>query len=308
MTISLTLGAGKTGLTLTPDLRNADGTGAVGLTTASMIEVAAGSGSYEWAGTIPDAHRGYLAFLNGGAFVTHVALNGQEVELSDVKTSTRSSHTAADVWASATRTLTSFGTLAADIATAVWAAGTRTLTSFGTLVADVSTAVWSAVSRTLTGVVAGLTAADVWAYATRTLTMTAAQIAAVLTGNTLTLQRGDTFTASLTGLGSLVGRSKLWFTVKHRYDDADTAAILQIEETGGLLRLLGAAGTAIQGTLVVTDAATGALTLTLIPAASSLLIPGKHYLYDVQMLTGTVLRTLTAGTFVVSSDVTRATS
>lgn len=50
------------------------------------------------------------------------------------------------VWASATRTLTSFGTLATDAATAVWASATRTLTSFGTLVADV----WAAGTRTLT--------------------------------------------------------------------------------------------------------------------------------------------------------------
>jgi len=37
------------------------------------------------------------------------------------------------VWASATRTLTSFGSLVADIATAVWGAAARTLTSLGTL-------------------------------------------------------------------------------------------------------------------------------------------------------------------------------
>ena len=35
------------------------------------------------------------------------------------------------VWVSATRTLTSFGTLVADIATAVWGAAARTLTAFG---------------------------------------------------------------------------------------------------------------------------------------------------------------------------------
>ncbi len=35
------------------------------------------------------------------------------------------------VWASATRTLSSFGTLVADVATAVWAAAARTLTAFG---------------------------------------------------------------------------------------------------------------------------------------------------------------------------------
>lgn len=38
----------------------------------------------------------------------------------------------------------------AAIATAVWANATRTLTSFGTLVADTATAVWAAVTRTLT--------------------------------------------------------------------------------------------------------------------------------------------------------------
>ncbi|RKY09812.1 MAG: hypothetical protein DRP56_02100 [Planctomycetota bacterium] len=35
-------------------------------------------------------------------------------------------------------------------AAAVWSVGTRTLTSFGSLVADIATSVWSAVSRTLT--------------------------------------------------------------------------------------------------------------------------------------------------------------
>jgi hypothetical protein len=64
----------------------------------------------------------------------------------DVAVSTRSTLTAADVWGHATRTLTSFGTLASDVASAVWSAGTRTLTSFGTLVSDV----WSAATRTLT--------------------------------------------------------------------------------------------------------------------------------------------------------------
>jgi len=60
--------------------------------------------------------------------------------------------------------VTTLSTMVAD----VWGYGTRTLTSFGTLVADVATAVWAAGSRTLTGF--GTLAADIWAYATRTLT------------------------------------------------------------------------------------------------------------------------------------------
>jgi hypothetical protein len=46
-----------------------------------------------------------------------------------------STHSAADVWAVSVRTLSSFGTLVADIATAVWGAATRTLSAFGFTVA-----------------------------------------------------------------------------------------------------------------------------------------------------------------------------
>jgi len=42
--------------------------------------------------------------------------------------SSRSSHSAADVWAVSVRTLSTFGTLVADIATAVWGAVARTIT------------------------------------------------------------------------------------------------------------------------------------------------------------------------------------
>ncbi len=45
----------------------------------------------------------------------------------DAAVSSRSSHSAADVWAAGTRTLTSFGSLVSDI----WSAATRTLTAFG---------------------------------------------------------------------------------------------------------------------------------------------------------------------------------
>lgn len=66
--------------------------------------------------------------------------------------SSRSSHTAADIWAVATRTITG-GSLttapptASEVATAVWASATRTLSSFGTLASDV----WAVATRTITG-------------------------------------------------------------------------------------------------------------------------------------------------------------
>jgi len=68
----------------------------------------------------------------------------------DAAVSSRSSLTAQQVWEYTTRSLTTFGTLASDVASAVWGATTRTLTGFGSLVADAAAAVWGAASRTLT--------------------------------------------------------------------------------------------------------------------------------------------------------------
>ena len=56
------------------------------------------------------------------------------------------------VWGTTARSLTTFGTLVADVATAVWGAGTRTLTSFGSLVADAAVAVWATATKVVASV------------------------------------------------------------------------------------------------------------------------------------------------------------
>jgi hypothetical protein len=148
-------------------------------------------------------------------------------------------------------------------------------------------------------------AAGIWAYASRTLTQTAAQITAILSGSTITAQRGDTLTATITTLGSLAGRTKLWFTVKESKADADSASIIQIEETVGLVYFNGAAGTAGNGSLTVDDEAAGDITVVLAAAdADDLEVRGALY-YDVQMLSAAGVTTLTSGTFSVEADVTR---
>ena len=152
-----------------------------------------------------------------------------------------------------------------------------------------------------------MTASSIWAFDDRTLTTSVAQVAAGVAAGTVTCQRGDTLTANLTALGSLVGRTKLWLTVKRSLDDADAAAVLQVLETTGLTILNGAAGTAGQGSVVVTDQATGALTLTVVPVASAQLAPGS-YRYDVQILTASGVTTKGTGVFRVVGDVTRATT
>lgn len=148
----------------------------------------------------------------------------------------------------------------------------------------------------------------VWANASRTLTQTAAQVAAVMAGSTLTIQRGDTLTITLTGLGSLATRSKLWFTAKHSTGDSDDDARLFIEETAGLTRLNGAAyTTTTDGDITVDGEAAGDITITVKAAATAALSDQRTLVYDVQILRadGTVA-TLTSGTAIVVADVTRA--
>jgi hypothetical protein len=81
------------------------------------------------------------------------------------------------------------------IVSSVWGASVRTLTSFGTLVADV----WAYVTRTLTGGGGGATAEDVWTYGSRTLTSVNGRtitVTPVDQHGDVTLVRGDDYDAS----------------------------------------------------------------------------------------------------------------
>ncbi|GAG27630.1 unnamed protein product, partial [marine sediment metagenome] len=60
---------------------------------------------------------------------TIIARAGDEMDLVDAPNATALTAIGSSVWASGTRTLTSYGTLVADTATAVWGSITRTLTA-----------------------------------------------------------------------------------------------------------------------------------------------------------------------------------
>jgi len=167
----------------------------------------------------------------------------------------------------------------------VWAVGSRTLTSFGTLVADI------------------------WSHATRTLTQSAAQVAAILAGSTITVQRGDTLTVSLTDLGDISSRTKLWFAVKESSEGEDTEATIFLEETAGLTVVNGETyATITDGEISVTDEVAGDLTVTILPSVTKDLAGGT-FKYELQTLSaaGAVL-TLTRSSFKVSPDIVRAVS
>lgn len=158
-----------------------------------------------------------------------------------------------------------------------------------------------------------LTALDVWAYIPRTLTTPSdpTSLLPVTAADALPqIRRGDSWSVSLTGLGNLTGRTKLWLTIKAPSDvplSGDSKAMVQIEETADLIYLNRAApGTGQTGTLVVDDAAAGDITLTLSALATAALPPGS-FIYDVQMLAGSVI-TLVQGPAPIVADITRATS
>jgi len=146
----------------------------------------------------------------------------------------------------------------------------------------------------------------IWSVATRTLTQSAAAVAAAVSGSDISILRGDSLSISLTGLGDISARTKLWFTVKLDTEDADAAAIIQIEETAGLLYLNGAvAATPANGDITVSDEVTGAITVTLDEIETAKLVVRSVLVYDVQMLTATDVDTLTSGAAAVTADVTR---
>lgn len=142
-----------------------------------------------------------------------------------------------------------------------------------------------------------------------TLTQSALALAQSLTGSTISIYRGDTLTINFTGLGNLASRTALYFTVKDDRNKADSAALIQIKESDGLTVIQGApAGTASNGSLTVTNAGTGAITIVLKAAETALLAATGTLYYDVQMVTASGVNTLTTGQASVTADVTRALS
>lgn len=83
---SVALGASQTGLTVTAQLVDADAVN-VGALQTTVVEV--GAGIYLAKLTVPDTHIGGVKFLVGATVRGFWPINPGEVELNDVKTSTR---------------------------------------------------------------------------------------------------------------------------------------------------------------------------------------------------------------------------
>lgn len=89
-----------------------------------------------------------------------------------------------------------------NIATSVWSATTRTLSSFGSLAADAATAVWAALSRTITGTVTVGTNNDKSGYSLQTAPPTTEQIVAAIEADGGTLESIDDALTLLVQIGT----------------------------------------------------------------------------------------------------------
>lgn len=146
---------------------------------------------------------------------------------------------------------------------------------------------------------------------TDALDISAVNFVTLVNGTTITILRGDTFKCSISDLGSLASYVSLDFTVKANKTQADTEALIRIRLnatglTDGLLTLNGATpSSADDGSIVITDAAAGDITITLAASCTDDLATGT-YAYDVQLIEAGGVSTLTSGKATVIADVTRA--
>ena len=145
------------------------------------------------------------------------------------------------------------------------------------------------------------------------LDLSAVSVSSPISGTTITILRGDTLEVSISDLGSLASYVSLDFTVKSNKAQADSDALIRIRlnATGladGLLTLNGATPTsADDGSIAITDATDGDITITLAASCTDDL-PTGTYAYDVQLIEVGDVSTLTSGKATVTADVTRAVS
>jgi hypothetical protein len=214
------------------------------------------------------------------------------LDLLDVAISSRSSHSASDVWAVSARTLTSLGSLAADLANSVW------LVAISQLTVDGSIGKWliDTISR----------------VRTKTDLIIAGQVvvsgSVTIKGNRITIHRGTTVIITLDGLGSLESRNAIYFTVKTNERHDDSQSIFQVKESAGLtyLNAVDVVSRSDEGSLEIVDEVTGSVKIKLEAAASSELNLHQGIFYDLKVITPSEVEVKVTGLLDVMADITRA--
>ena len=126
----------------------------------------------------------------------------------------------------------------------------------------------------------------------------------------LVMMTWNVFRTTLT-MGTIAGRSGLWFSVKTNATDPDSAALILISESGGLLVANGAAASnAGLGSLTVTDPNSGLVNVYVHESIMGLIAPtngptGQYY-WDAKYRLGTDATAPCSGRAVVNAGVTQA--
>ena len=173
---------------------------------------------------------------------------------------------------------------------------------------DIRSAIAAGPAATVTASDISDIASAVWENASRTLTQSAASVSAAVTGANVTVYRGTTWSISLTGLPSLTLYDVVYFSVKEKVGDADTAAWLRIKNgASGLERFMSAApASAANGTL--TTPTSTSITVTINEAETVNALLKNNLLYDIKGIDndGNVDLVSSGGLFNIGGDLTRA--
>ena len=280
LNFSLSLGPGKAGLTdLRAQLVTSSGTNSGTAISTGFAEI--GSGNYLWNyASFTDDFRGGVKFYSNAAASTvlaFAAINPEEAEYTNAKTSTRSTLTTTDI----------DNRLAAyDAATGAEAAAI--LAAIGAL-NNLSSAGAQAAAAAALAAYDAATGTDV---ATIAATVAAANPDSV-DGATITMRQAVTFDGTLSGLGAIipVAWTKAIFTVKSATWLSDSQAIIQMQVSNpgsggdGLILLNGASSTLANGSLRVNQGA-GPVTIHIEDDALAA-VAADSYTYDLKFFYGT---------------------
>lgn len=278
-----------------PEVSNVVGTvsGAVGSISgvtfpSNFSSLAITGGGAVTAGTVSDKTGYSISGTTTTLDALQTALNSAHGSGSWATATGFSTHSAADVWAVGTRTITG-GTIstvsdktgyslatapptAAAIADAVWdeaQSGHVTAGTFGyyldAQVSDVAGGGGTIVIDTngVNALVNALLAQGPTLYN-------------ALTADQTTLRIADEYVWEFTGLGDISARTDVVFALKTRVTDADSAALILVSESTGLERLNGASTTAGNGSITVDDEVAGDITVRISSAATASLTVGKR--------------------------------
>lgn len=132
-------------------------------------------------------------------------------------------------------------------------------------------------------------------------------VPAVASGTTptdATYRQGETALLTVTGLADMSGNTDLWLAVKGWSGDDDDAALVLLQRTVGLVRLLGASATAGHGTLT----GAGTTLAATLDASDGESLPAGTYVWEARMLAAGVVTTVGHGRFTVSRAAVGAVS